>query len=38
MASIDVGDRAPDFTLPPQTGAQVSLADYRGKKAVVLFL
>ncbi len=36
MASIQVGDRAPDFTLPAQTGAQVSLAGFRGK-AVVLF-
>jgi peroxiredoxin Q/BCP len=37
MASIHVGDRAPDFTLPSQTGAQVSLAEFRGNKAVVLF-
>ena len=37
MASIAVGDRAPDFTLSSQTGAQVSLADYRSNKAVVLF-
>ena len=37
MASVAVGDRAPDFALPSQTGAQVSLAEYRGKQAVVLF-
>jgi peroxiredoxin Q/BCP len=37
MASITVGDRAPDFTLPSQAGAQVSLAEYRGNRAVVLF-
>jgi thioredoxin-dependent peroxiredoxin len=37
MASIRVGDRAPDFALPSQSGEQVSLADYRGSKAVVLF-
>lgn len=37
MASIDVGDRAPDFTSHSQTGAEVSLADFRGKQAVVLF-
>ena len=37
MASIQVGDRAPDFTLPSQTGQQVSLAEFRGSKAVVLF-
>jgi len=37
MASIAVGDRAPDFTLASHTGADVSLADFRGQKAVVLF-
>jgi thioredoxin-dependent peroxiredoxin len=37
MASIQVGDRAPDFTAQSQAGQQVSLADYRGKCAVVLF-
>ena len=36
MASIAVGARAPEFTLPSQTDAQVSLAEYRGEKAVVL--
>jgi len=37
MASIQVGDRAPDFTLSSQTGEQVSLADFRKDRAVVLF-
>ena len=37
MTSIQVGDRAPDFTAHSQTGQPVSLADYRGKSAVVLF-
>jgi len=37
MASIDVGDLAPDFSLPSQTGEQISLADFRGKQAMVLF-
>ena len=37
MASIQVGDRAPDFSLPSQTGQMVSLAEFRGRKAVVLF-
>lgn len=32
-----VGDRAPEFSLPTASGAMVSLADFRGKKAVVLF-
>jgi mycoredoxin-dependent peroxiredoxin len=30
------GDRAPDFDLYDQNGRQVKLADYRGKKTVVL--
>ena len=37
MASIQVGDCAPDFTAQSQTGQTVSLADYRGTSAVVLF-
>ena len=37
VTSIQIGDRAPDFTLPSQTGEQVSLADLRSSKAVVLF-
>lgn len=35
--SVKVGDIAPDFTLPNQTGTPVSLKDFRGKKAVVLY-
>lgn len=35
--SIGVGDKAPDFRLRDQTGREVSLADYRGRKAVVLY-
>jgi hypothetical protein len=31
-----VGERAPDFTLPDASGRPVTLADYRGKKPVVL--
>ena len=34
--ALKVGERAPDFTLPDATGRPVSLADYRGKKPVVL--
>ena len=37
MPTLQVGDTAPDFSLPSQTGQPVSLADYRGKSAVVLF-
>jgi peroxiredoxin Q/BCP len=34
---IDVGQRAPEFTLPAGDGRSVSLADFRGKKVTVLF-
>lgn len=34
---VKVGDLAPDFTLTSQTGESVSLKDFRGKKAVVLY-
>lgn len=35
--SLQVGDRAPDFSLTSATGESVSLADFRGKKPVVLY-
>ncbi len=35
--TVKVGDTAPDFTLPSQSGEPVSLKDFRGKKAVVLY-
>jgi len=37
MKTIRVGDAAPDFTSTAQAGEQVSLADFRGHKTVVLF-
>jgi cytochrome oxidase Cu insertion factor (SCO1/SenC/PrrC family) len=33
---LKVGDVAPDFTLPDNKGNAVHLADFRGKKNVVL--
>jgi hypothetical protein len=36
MAMPNVGDRAPDFTLPVDRDKTVSLKDYLGKKNVVL--
>ena len=35
--TVKVGDKAPDFTLPNQSGQMVSLKDFLGKKSVVLF-
>ena len=35
--AIKAGDMAPNFTLQSQTGASVTLSDFRGKKAVVLY-
>src|ERR1700722_7880889 len=34
---IQVGDKAPDFTLPTQSGEQVSLHDRIGARVVVLY-
>jgi peroxiredoxin Q/BCP len=35
--ALQVGDKAPDFTLPGTTADEVKLADYVGKKPVVVF-
>ena len=37
MASLNVGDKAPDFKLPSGTGESVSLKDYKGKKVILYF-
>ncbi|HEY9650940.1 MAG TPA: peroxiredoxin [Coleofasciculaceae cyanobacterium] len=34
---VNIGDTAPDFTLPSQSGEPVSLKDFIGKKSVVLY-
>jgi peroxiredoxin (alkyl hydroperoxide reductase subunit C) len=36
VLKVNVGDRAPDFTLPAVSGGKVSLGHYLGKKNVVL--
>ena len=35
--AVKVGDVAPDFTLPSKAGESVSLSNFRGQKAVVLY-
>lgn len=34
--SVRVGERPPDFTLPDASGRPVTLADFRGKKPVIV--
>ncbi len=34
---LKVGQKAPDFTLPSDTGEKISLKDFRGKKVVLYF-
>ncbi|MCF8019396.1 MAG: thioredoxin-dependent thiol peroxidase [Vallitaleaceae bacterium] len=34
---LEIGMKAPEFTLPNQDGKEVSLADYRGKKVILYF-
>ncbi len=35
--ALQIGDPAPDFTLPDQEGKSVSLADFRGQRVVIYF-
>ena len=35
-ASMEVGEKAPDFELPSTTGGKIRLSDFVGKKNVVL--
>lgn len=37
MASIDIGKKAPDFSLPDQDDQRVKLGDYKGKWVVLYF-
>jgi len=35
-AAVEVGEPAPDFTLPSTSGADISLSDFKGKRFVFL--
>ena len=35
--ALQVGDKAPDFSLPAAAGGNVRLSDFAGKKSVVIF-
>ena len=35
-SALEVGDKAPNFTLPSTNGVDISLSDFRGKKWVFL--
>lgn len=37
MPQVNVGDKAPDFTLPSQTGENITLSKFFGKKNIVLY-
>jgi peroxiredoxin len=36
--TVPVGSTAPDFELPDQTGRSTSLAEFRGRPVVLVFL
>jgi peroxiredoxin Q/BCP len=35
--ALEVGRKAPDFTLPDEAGRPVKLSDFKGKRVVVFF-
>jgi len=34
---LKIGDKAPDFTLKTDTGSEVSLRDFKGKRVTLFF-
>jgi peroxiredoxin Q/BCP len=37
MTKVNVGDMAPDFTLPTDAGEQLKLSSFRGRPVVLFF-
>jgi len=37
MSELQVGDLAPDFSLPADTGETITLSDFRGKRVILYF-
>jgi peroxiredoxin Q/BCP len=37
MSKLNIGDKAPDFTLQNQNGETIKLSDFKGKKVVLYF-
>lgn len=37
MIKVKIGDKAPDFTLPSQTGENITLSHFLGKNHIVLY-
>ena len=35
-AAVEIGEKAPDFTLPSTTGEKIGLSQFRGKQHVLL--
>lgn len=35
---IEIGSVAPDFKLPSNTGGEIALSNYRGKKVILFFV
>jgi peroxiredoxin len=35
-AAVEIGEKAPDFTLSSTTGEQISLSQFQGKKPVLI--
>ena len=36
VTAVEVGEKAPNFTLPSTTGEQISLSQFQGKKPVLI--